>query len=218
MIVTLFGPPGSGKGTQAKKLSAESGWPHLSTGDMLRSAIAAKTKVGLEAKAFIDEGALVPDKTVIHLIADRIRQPDCQAGFILDGFPRNVAQAEALDRMLSEHGLQVNLAVLFEISQDELVKRLSGRRTCVACGTMYHLETAPSKHPGICDACGKALIQRTDDQPEVIKKRLSVYEQETAPLIGFYRQQQKLKSIDATQAPVQVNYQLRSALNMVQVS
>lgn len=208
MILIFLGPPGSGKGTQAKRLSAEHGWPHLSTGDMLRTAISIGSRVGLEAKSFIDQGALVPDSVVINLIAERISTMDCAHGFILDGFPRNIAQAHALDAMLGSRGRSIGRVVLFEITEPFLIKRLSGRRTCSGCNTMYHIEASPPKREEVCDLCGKALIHRSDDQPEVIHKRLEIYSKETEPLAGFYRIEGKLQSIDATLSPLEVSQQL----------
>ncbi|MEN0060444.1 MAG: adenylate kinase [Bdellovibrio sp.] len=212
MIIVLLGPPGSGKGTQAKRLSSEKGWPQLSTGDMLRSAISQGTRLGLEAKAFMDKGSLVPDSVVIGLIAERMKNADAKNGFILDGFPRTIPQAEALDKTLKEEGRQVHRAVLFEIPDAELVSRLSGRRTCLNCGAMYHIDSMRPKNEGICDQCGNSLIQRDDDRPDVIQKRLSVYHQQTAPLAGFYKKQNKLRSLDAKRSPDSVLHALEKAL------
>jgi adenylate kinase len=208
MILVLLGPPGSGKGTQAKKLVAEKGWPQLSTGDMLRAAISAGTELGRQAKSFMDRGALVPDEVVIGLIAEQSKSTDAKAGFILDGFPRTIPQAEALDKMLGERGWKVDRAVLFHIPDSELLKRLTGRRTCAKCGSMFHVETAPSKQANVCDNCGSSLIQRDDDKPEVIQKRLSVYHQQTAPLVDYYRKQEKLRELDATRNPEAVSQAL----------
>ncbi|MCM2276573.1 MAG: adenylate kinase [Oligoflexia bacterium] len=213
MILVLLGPPGSGKGTQAKKLVTERGWPQLSTGDMLRTAIGKGTALGLEAKSYMDRGALVPDSVVIGLIGERTSQPDCRSGFILDGFPRTIPQAEALDQMLLGRGGQVEKAVLFEIDDSELVSRLSGRRTCTKCGAMYHIQSAPPKKAGICDSCGSSLIQRDDDQVDVIAKRLVVYHQQTAPLAEFYRKQGKLTSLDASLPANDVSQALSRAIS-----
>ncbi len=212
MILILLGPPGSGKGTQAKKLVAEKGWPQLSTGDMLRSAIQEKTKLGLEAKSFMDQGALVPDQVVIGLIADRIQKADCSKGFVLDGFPRTVPQAEALDAMLAQQKRAVDRAVLFEIADEELVRRLSGRRTCPKCNSMFHIESAKPKTDGVCDQCSTALVQRDDDKPEVIRKRLSVYHQQTAPVATFYQNQSKLRKLNAALAQSEVARSLAGAI------
>lgn len=213
MILILLGPPGSGKGTQAKRLVSEKHWPQLSTGDMLRAAIKQGTKLGLEAKSFMDKGALVPDSVVIGLIQERTQEPDCKSGFILDGFPRTIPQAEALDVMLKSQSRQVGRVVLFEIPDSELVRRLSGRRTCSKCGSMFHVESMRPKKDGICDQCGSPLIQRDDDKPEVIQKRLQVYHQQTAPLAGYYKAQNKLKSLDATMDPNAVSDALTQALS-----
>ena len=213
MILVLLGAPGSGKGTQSKKLVTEKGWPQLSTGDMFRAAISQKTPVGLKAKSYMDKGDLVPDEVVIGIVEERIRAPDCKKGFILDGFPRTIPQAEALDRVLENNARSVGRVVFFQISDDFLVSRLSGRRSCTKCGAMFHLETAPPKKAGVCDACGHSpLVQRDDDQPAVIQKRLQVYRDQTAPLKGYYERQKKLYSIDATLAPDQVYENLLSAL------
>ncbi len=213
MILVLLGPPGSGKGTQAKKLTTKKGWPQLSTGDMLRAAIGKKTQLGLEAKNFMDQGALVPDAVVIGLISERIQNADCKGGFILDGFPRTIPQAEALDEMLEQHKRKVDRAVLFEIPDSELLNRLSGRRTCSKCGSMYHVVTTVPKKKGICDQCGSALIQRDDDHVEVIQKRLAVYHKQTAPLVTYYKKQGKLKSIDALMPATEVTVSLSHAIS-----
>lgn len=212
MILVLLGPPGSGKGTQAKRLVTEKKWPQLSTGDMLRAAIAAGTQLGLQAKSFMDKGSLVPDEVVIGMIAEKTGTPEHKNGFILDGFPRTIPQAEALDKMLQAQGKKVDRAVLFQIPDQELVKRLSGRRTCLKCGAMFHVETTPSKKSGICDQCGSALIQRDDDKEEVIQKRLSVYHQQTAPLADYYQRQEKLRMIEADRTPDVVTEALGNAL------
>ena len=212
MILLLLGPPGSGKGTQAKKLSAQIGWPQLSTGDMLRSAIAKGTELGVKARAFMDQGALVPDDVVVGLIEERIKEADCKPGFILDGFPRNVAQAVALDQMLARVHRRVDRVALFEITDAELVERLSGRRTCGKCSCMYHLIHSKPRQEGLCDQCQGSLLQRSDDHPDVIQRRLVVYHQQTAPLADFYRSQNKLVSLDARLSPVVVAESLAKSL------
>jgi adenylate kinase len=213
MILVLLGPPGSGKGTQAKTLVAKHHWPQLSTGDMLRHAIAEGTQLGLEAKTFMDKGSLVPDAVVIGLIAARSQVSDCKKGFILDGFPRTIPQAEALDEMLKKQGRAVDRTVLFEIPDSELVRRLSGRRTCLSCGSMFHVDSMKPKEEGMCDKCGSPLVQRDDDKAEVILKRLAVYHQQTAPLANYYQTAGKLKKIDATQSPARVSESLEAALS-----
>ena len=212
MIVVLLGPPGSGKGTQAKKLGLKRKWPQLSTGDMLRTAIGNGTKLGLEAKAFMDKGALVPDEVVIGLIAERTTAGDCRDGFVLDGFPRTIPQAESLDRLLKGRHRQVDQAILFEILDSELIRRLAGRRTCLKDGSMYHIETMRPNKDGVCDQCGSPLIQRDDDKPEVIQKRLGVYHAQTEPLVKYYDSAHKLKRLDATRGPDQVTQVLEQAL------
>lgn len=213
MILILLGPPGSGKGTQAKRLVAERKLPQLSTGDMLRSAIAAGSKLGMEAKSYMDKGSLVPDSVVIGLINERSQQADCKGGFILDGFPRTIPQAEALDRLLVSQGRQIDRVVLFNIPDSELVRRLSGRRTCIGCGAMYHVDSKPPKNEGVCDSCGqKSVVHRDDDRPEVIQKRLEVYHQQTSPLVGFYQKTGKLKTLDASLDPDAVSRDLTKAL------
>lgn len=199
MIIVLFGPPGSGKGTQAKKLMTAHKWPQLSTGDMLRSAISAGTPLGLEAKKFMDQGSLVPDSVVVGLIGDRIKNDDAQGGFILDGFPRTIPQAEALDEMLKKSGKKIDHVLLFQIPDSELVGRISGRRTCTKCGAMYHVVSMPPKAANVCDQCGTTpLVQRDDDKAEVVQKRLAVYHLQTEPVAGYYKTQNKLSAIDAT--------------------
>jgi adenylate kinase len=212
MILVLLGPPGSGKGTQAKRLISEKGWPQLSTGDMLRAAIGKGTSLGLEAKAYMDQGSLVPDSVVIGLISERIQQSDCNTGFILDGFPRTVGQAKALQEMLAAQGREVSKAVLFQIDDGELVKRLAGRRTCPNCQAMYHVDTAPPSKDLLCDRCGAGLIQRDDDRTEVIEKRLIVYHQQTAPVANFYETENKLAVLDASQSADRVAESLSRVL------
>ncbi len=212
MIVVLLGPPGSGKGTQAKRLHADRAWPQLSTGDMLRGAIGQGTQLGREATSYMSQGMLVPDSVVIGLIAERSGMSDCLGGFILDGFPRNIAQAQALDEMLYVQGRQVNQVVLFDIPEKDLIRRLTGRRTCLSCGAMYHLDHALPAQDGVCDQCGLSLVQRDDDRPEVVKKRLVVYHQQTEPLVDFYRKQNKLLRLDAKQAASDVSDALAKVL------
>ena len=212
MIVLLLGPPGSGKGTQAKKLWIERKWPQLSTGDMLRVAIDQKSKLGLEAKGYMDKGTLVPDSLVIGLIEERSQAIDCENGFILDGFPRNMAQAQVLDKMLASQNRKLDRVALFKIADLGLIQRLTGRRTCIHCGAMYHIENAPPKRDDICDVCGKGLVQRDDDRAEVVSQRLKVYHQQTEPLVAYYQGQNKLVQLDAMQTAEDVANALKSAL------
>lgn len=213
MIIILLGPPGSGKGTQAKKLTAERHWPQLSTGDMLRAAIEKGTALGKSAQSYMDKGALVPDNVVVGLINERTQNPDCKSGFILDGFPRTIPQAEALDEMLKKQDRDIDRVILFRIPDQDLVKRLSGRRTCTKCGAMYHIDSAPAKSPGVCDQCGSPLIQRTDDQPQVIQNRLGVYHEQTAPVAEYYKKQEKLRSINASEDPSHVMESLKRLIS-----
>jgi adenylate kinase len=196
MQAILLGPPGAGKGTQAKMLTERYGVPQVSTGDILRAAVAAGTPLGKEAKTYMDRGALVPDEVVIGIVRDRLGEPNCRKGYLLDGFPRTVAQAEALTRMLKKLGAPLPRVVSLEVREEELVKRLSGRRTCPACGEPFHVESHPPRVEGICDKCGGRLIQREDDREETIRRRLQVYRKETEPLIGYYQNQGLLKTVN----------------------
>jgi adenylate kinase len=185
--VIFLGAPGAGKGTQARRLAAGSGVPQVATGDMLREAAVAGTPLGREAKRFMDQGALVPDDVVIGLVAERLSRADAGTGYVLDGFPRTVAQAEALDALLRRLGQDLNRVVFFEVSRDELLRRLTGRRVCRQCGTAFHLVSAPPKVAGQCDQCGGELYQRDDDAEATVGRRLDVYQTQTAPLLDYYR-------------------------------
>jgi adenylate kinase len=193
--VVLLGAPGAGKGTQAKMLIEKYKIPQISTGDILRKAVADGTPLGKEAKVIMDQGGLVSDKIVLGLVEERIKQPDCKAGFILDGFPRNTAQAEALDKMLTAMGAPLNVALNIDVDMNDLLKRLTGRRTCKSCQQMYNIYFSPPKKDGICDKCGGALFQRDDDKEETIKKRLDVYQKQTAPLIDYYSKKNIMKTV-----------------------
>jgi len=196
MRLVFLGPPGVGKGTQASKLSIEYRIPHIATGDMLRTAMAKKTPVGLEAKSYIDAGQLVPDDVIINLVAERLKEPDTAAGYILDGFPRTIKQAEALSEILKKNRQAIDRVLYFDLNEEELVKRIAGRRSCPACQKVYHTSFNPPPKEGTC-SCGKDLVQRKDDRPETVKARLVVYQNETAPLIQHYREQGLLSQIDA---------------------
>ena len=196
MNIILLGPPGAGKGTQAKRLIDTYGIPQISTGDMLRAALKAGTPLGLEAKKYMDQGALVPDSVVIGLVKERIAQRDCLKGYMLDGFPRNVSQAEALDKMLGGLHQKIDHVVCVEVPNDELVKRLTGRRTCRNCGAGFHVMFDPPKKVDVCDKCGGELYQRDDDNETTVMSRLTVYDASTKPLIEYYERQGKLRPID----------------------
>jgi adenylate kinase len=196
MNIILLGPPGAGKGTQAKRLIDKYGIPQISTGDMLRAALKEGTPLGLEAKKYMDQGTLVPDSVVIGLVKERIQKPDCAKGYMLDGFPRNVSQAEALDNMLSELKQKIDHVVSIEVPSSELLVRLTGRRTCRACGAGFHVKFDPPKKDGVCDKCGGELYQRDDDNEATVSSRLQVYEGQTKPLIDYYEKQAKIRKID----------------------
>lgn len=204
MIFALFGPPGSGKGTQAKALVDKLAVPQLSTGDMLREAIKQGTALGVQAKEFMNKGQLVPDSLMVGLIQARIQAKDCAKGFMLDGFPRTVAQAEALDLMLKEQGLTLDHVVSFVVDQPELISRLSGRLVCSQCGASYHEVTKPPRKAGICDSCGGAVIKREDDKPAVVKTRLETFLASTKPVADFYRAKGRLREVDATGSEIEV--------------
>ena len=195
MRVAFLGPPGAGKGTQARELAREWGVPQIATGDMLREAVAAKTPLGLEAKRYMDQGALVPDEVVVGATAERLAAPDAARGFILDGFPRTIAQAEALARLLKDAGHALDVVLYFDVSEPELLRRLTGRRVCRACGHTYHLTSSPPKRAGVCDACGGELYQRVDDSEATVRSRLEVYRKQTAPLLDYYRQRNVLTTV-----------------------
>jgi adenylate kinase len=184
--VVFLGAPGAGKGTQARRLAAGSGVPQIATGDMLREAVAEGTPLGREAKRYMDQGALVPDEVVIGLVDERLSRPDAGPGYVLDGFPRTVAQAEALDALLRRRGQDLDRVVFFEVSREELLRRLTGRRICRRCGTAFHLVSAPPKTEGRCDQCGGELYQREDDAESTVARRLDVYQTQTAPLLDYY--------------------------------
>lgn len=198
MKIVMLGAPGAGKGTQAKKIAAKFGIPHISTGDIFRANIKNETELGKKAKAYMDQGLLVPDELTVSLVTDRVVQEDCKTGYVLDGFPRNIPQAEALTAALDEMGEALGFAINVEVPDANIVRRMSGRRACVGCGATYHLEYAPTKEEGICDTCGKELILREDDKPETVEKRLRVYHEQTQPLIDYYREKGILYSVDGT--------------------
>lgn len=198
MKIIMLGAPGAGKGTQAKKIAAKYDIPHISTGDIFRANIKNGTELGNKAKTYMDQGLLVPDELVVDLVVDRVKQEDCKNGYVLDGFPRTIPQAEALDKALAAIGEKMDYAIDVNVPDENIVHRMSGRRACVGCGATYHLEYAPTKAEGICDACGKELILRDDDKPETVKKRLGVYHEQTQPLIDYYTNAGILKTVDGT--------------------
>lgn len=191
----LLGPPGAGKGTQAEKLSEAYGIPHISTGDMFREAVAEGTALGLQAKGFMESGQLVPDEVTIGIVRERLHRSDCRKGFLLDGFPRTVPQAEALDEILSELSEKLDAVINIEASEDKIVRRLSQRRVCGDCGTIYHMETKPPTPDGRCKVCGGEIYQRADDSEETVRKRLEVYRLQTEPLIRYYEKKGLLKRV-----------------------
>ena len=195
MNLILLGPPGAGKGTQAQMIVDRYHIPQISTGDILRAAVKEKTALGAKAKEFMDQGKLVPDELVIGIIEERLKEPDCRSGFILDGFPRTIAQAEALEPILAEMGKPIDHVINIEVDDEELVRRLTGRRTCRNCGAMFHLSFYPPKKDGSCDRCGGPLYQRGDDKEETIRTRLKEYQKQTAPLIQYYLEKKKLRTI-----------------------
>lgn len=198
MRIVLLGPPGAGKGTQAKKIADKFGIPHISTGDILRKAIADKTLLGKQAAEYLEKGLLVPDDLVIAMVKSRLDMEDCKNGFLLDGFPRTVKQAESLDEYMQEKDIKLNIVLNIEVKQDTLIERFTGRRVCEQCGATYNIKSSPPKEPGLCDKCGGRLIIRDDDKPETVKKRLEVYETSTAPLIGYYKEKNLLINIDGS--------------------
>ncbi|NNG45579.1 MAG: adenylate kinase [Deltaproteobacteria bacterium] len=196
--IILLGAPGSGKGTQAKKLTESLSIPQISTGDMLREAVSNDTELGRQAKAFMDQGGLVPDEVVIGIVKERLQAKDCEKGFILDGFPRTIPQAQALDRVVKELGKEIDLVLSLEVDEKEIMERLSGRRTCAGCGTMYHVRFNPPKEEGRCDKCVGTLLQRDDDKEETIRTRLVNYKKSTEPLIEYYRGSGKVHAVKAS--------------------
>ncbi|PYN30546.1 MAG: adenylate kinase [Candidatus Rokuibacteriota bacterium] len=215
MRITFLGPPGAGKGTQARDLAQEWGVLHLATGDMLREAVAAGSPLGREAKRYMDQGALVPDDVIIRMMAERLSVADAGRGFILDGFPRTTAQAEALSRLLKDLGQSLDTVVYFDVSEPELLRRLTGRRVCRACGHSYHLTSNPPKRAGVCDACGGELYQRDDDGEATVRNRLEVYRRQTAPLLDYYRQRNILTTVSGEGPVATIRDAIRAAAGAV---
>lgn len=208
----LFGPPGAGKGTQAARLQEDFRLPYVATGDILRAAVKEGSELGMKAKGFMDRGALVPDDLLIDLVVDRIGADDARDGFILDGFPRTRAQADALGEAFDRLGRRITAVLLFDVPDDELVRRISGRRVSVKTGRVYHVESDPPKHEGRCDVDGSRLVQRDDDKPEVVKERLEVYHEKTEPLVAYYDERGLLRRIDGTRSPTEVHDHVRAVL------
>ena len=199
MKIIMLGAPGAGKGTQAKKLSEKYGIPHISTGDIFRANIKNGTELGKKAKTYMDQGLLVPDELVVDLVVDRVNQDDCVNGYVLDGFPRTIPQAEALDKALKELGQKIDYAINVEVPDENIVHRMGGRRACIGCGATYHVEFNAPKVEDVCDTCGGELVLRDDDKPETVQKRLSVYHAQTQPLIDYYKKANVLVEVDGTQ-------------------
>jgi adenylate kinase len=208
----LFGPPGAGKGTQAERLRKDFELPYIATGDMLRTNVTEQTDLGKQAKAFMDAGDLVPDELILAMAGDRLSQDDAQDGFILDGFPRTIEQAQALEKQLSTMGRRVTAALLIDVPDEEVIRRLSGRRMCAKSGHSYHVEFDPPKHDGVCDQDGSRLIQRDDDKSEVIGNRLRVYHEKTKPLVDYYDKIGLMRRIDGTREPADVHGHIRAVI------
>ena len=216
MRVAFLGPPGAGKGTQARELAREWGVPHIATGDMLREAVAAGSSLGREAKAFMDKGALVPDEVIIGMIAERLRDPDARRGFLLDGFPRTIAQAEGLERLLKDLGQPLERVIYFDVAQPELVRRLTGRRVCRSCGHSFHVVSNPPRREGVCDFCGGELYQRVDDSEDTVRNRLNVYRKQTAPLLDWYTGKGLLRTIEGTGSIAEIGQRVKDAARRAQ--
>ena len=208
----LFGPPGAGKGTQAERLRSDFQLAFISTGDMLRANVKQETELGGQAKAYMDKGELVPDQLIVAMAGERLQHDDAQDGFILDGFPRTIEQAKALDKQLSELGRRVTTALLIDVPDEEVIRRLSGRRVCVKSGHNYHIEFDPPKHDDVCDQDGSRLVQRDDDKPDVIRNRLRIYHDQTEPLVEHYDEQGLMRRIDGTREPTEVHGHIRAVI------
>lgn len=198
MKIVMLGAPGAGKGTQAKRIATKYGIPHISTGDIFRENIKGNTTLGLKARVYMDQGLLVPDELVLELIMDRFKAPDCKAGYVLDGFPRTIPQAIALDEALDKNNDRIEYAIDVDVADEVIISRMAGRRACLNCGRTYHVKTLKSKVEGICDFCDTELVLRDDDKPDTVKKRLEVYHEQTQPLLDYYRKKDILHSVDGT--------------------
>ncbi len=217
-VVVLLGPPGSGKGTQAKRLVEVLGTPHVSSGDLFRHHLSQETALGLMAKSYMEQGELVPDDVTVKMVIERISHPDCEEGVILDGFPRTLNQADALDGALEHQGQEVTVVPLIEVSDEEVTRRLTARRTCEDCGAVYNLLFNPPEEAEVCDVCGGRLYQREDDNPETVRHRLYTYYKETSPLIGYYFAQGLLVRVDGEQSVEEVHEDLRRVIGSTQSS
>ena len=212
MKIVMLGAPGAGKGTQAVNIAKEYNIPHISTGDIFRANIKNQTELGMKAKEYMDKGALVPDEITIGMLLSRIADKDCDNGFVLDGFPRTIPQAESLKTALKEQGAKIDCAVDIEVPDEDIINRMSGRRSCPNCGGTYHVTFNPPKQEGICDACGTELVQRADDKPETVLQRLKTYHEQTQPLIEFYENEGVLVTVDGTKKPSEVLEDILGAL------
>lgn len=199
MKIIMLGAPGAGKGTQAKMIADQYKIPHISTGDIFRLNIKNGTELGMEAKKYMDQGLLVPDELTVRILLDRVAKEDCKDGYVLDGFPRTIPQAEVLEDALNKLGDKIDYAVNVEVPDENIIRRMGGRRACLSCGATYHIEHVPPKKEGICDQCGQPLVLRDDDKPETVKNRLRVYQEQTQPLIDFYTERKVLRTVDGTQ-------------------
>ncbi len=212
MKIIMLGAPGAGKGTQAKMIADKYGIPHVSTGDIFRANIKNGTELGKQAKAYMDKGELVPDELTVKILLDRVAQDDCKNGYVLDGFPRTIPQAEVLDKELDRLGESIDYAINVDVPDENIVKRMGGRRACVTCGATYHIEHVPPKKEGICDNCGGELILRDDDKPETVQNRLNVYHTQTQPLIDFYNAKGVLREVDGTKDMMEVFDSIKAIL------
>lgn len=199
MKIIMLGAPGAGKGTQAKMIAEKYSIPHVSTGDIFRANIKEQTELGMEAKKYMDQGLLVPDELTVKILLDRVAKDDCKNGYVLDGFPRTIPQAEVLDKAVSELNESIDYAINVDVKDENIIRRMSGRRACLKCGATYHIEHIPPKKEGICDKCGSELVLRDDDKPETVEKRLKVYHEQTQPLIDYYNKKGILREVDGSQ-------------------
>ena len=213
MKIIMLGAPGAGKGTQAKMIAEKFNIPHISTGDIFRANIKNGTELGKKAKEFMDKGQLVPDELTVEILLDRVANDDCKNGYVLDGFPRTIPQADVLDKELTKLGDKVDFAINVDVPDENIVRRMSGRRACLKCGATYHIEHIPPKKEGICDTCGSELVQRDDDKPETVQNRLKVYHEQTQPLIEYYDKKNILKNVDGTKDMQEVFTDIVNILN-----